>query len=119
MVSIDKLEKRDAAAKAKRAKKPVLEKEVEGPVKDYARAKGLYVRKFQSENNRSVPDDIFGTPKGVVFFIEFKRPGKKPTPAQADEHELMRKKNLKVHVIDNVQEGKALIDQYLEDDAWL
>jgi hypothetical protein len=119
MVSLDKLQQRDVAAKEKRAKKKPLEKDVEGPVKDYARSKKFYVRKFKSENNRSVPDDIFATPKGTVFFVEFKRPGKKATPAQHDEHEFMRKSNLQVHVIDNVEAGKALIDQYLAEDAFL
>lgn len=118
MVSLDKLQQRDAAAKEKRAKKTPLEKDVEGPVKDYARSKKFYVRKFKSENNRSVPDDIFATPKGVVFFVEFKRPGKKATPAQSDEHDFMRKSNLHVHVIDNVEAGKALVDQYLAEDAF-
>ncbi len=113
MVSIEKLQQRDAAAKAKRAKKVPLEKDVEGPVKDYARSKGFYVRKFKSDNNRSVPDDIFASPRGMVFFIEFKRPGKKATPAQEDEHQFMRERHLDVHVVDNVEDGKRIVDSYV------
>lgn len=112
MPTLEQLKQREAKAKALKAKKVPLEKEVEGPVKDYARSKKFYVRKFKSENNRSVPDDLFATPKGTVFFIEFKRPGKKATPAQQDEHAFMRRNNLRVHVIDNVEDGKTLIDDY-------
>lgn len=118
MPTLEQLEARAAKAKSKAAKKKPLEKDVEGPVKDYARSKKFYVRKFKSEQNRSVPDDIFATPKGVVFFVEFKRPGKKATPAQEDEHEFMRKSNLHVHVIDNLEAGKALIDQYVREDEY-
>lgn len=116
MPTLEQLKARDAKAKQKAAKKVVLESAVEGPVKDYARSKGFYVRKFKSQNNRSVPDDIFATPKGFVFFIEFKRPGRKATPAQSDEHEFMRQRKLEVHVIDNVQDGKDLVDGYLAAD---
>lgn len=113
MPNIHQLKARAAKAKQKAASKKPLEKDVEGPVKDYARGKKFYVRKFKSENNRSVPDDLFATPNGTVFFIEFKRPGKKATPAQQDEHEFMQRNKLRVHVIDNVEAGKVLIDDYL------
>jgi len=112
MPTLEELQERAAQVKERAAKKKPLEREVEGPVKDYARSKRFYVRKFKSVNNRAVPDDIFSTPEGVVFFIEFKRPGKKATPDQADEHKIMRAHGLKVHVIDNVAEGKRLIDEY-------
>lgn len=117
MPTLEQLEARAAKAKKKAATKVPLESDVEKPVKDYARSKGFYVRKFKSANNRSVPDDIFSTPKGVVFFIEFKRPGKVATPAQADEHKYMQKHRLRVHVIDNVQDGKTLIDDYSDMDV--
>lgn len=116
MTMLEKLESRAAKLKAKAANKPVLEKDIEGPVKKYASAKGFYVRKFKSPANRSVPDDIFATPKGTVFFIEFKRPGKAATKAQQDEHDYMRARGLKVYVIDNVEKGKVLIDDYADLD---
>ena len=118
MVSLAALQAREAKAKRAKANKTPLEREVEKPVKDYARSKGFYVRKFKSQNNRSVPDDIFATPIGRVFFVEFKRPKKEPTPAQLDEHDIMRKNNLDVYVIDNVEAGKRLIDKQLDEDAW-
>lgn len=118
MATIEELEARAAKIKEKAAKKPLLERQIEGPVKAYARSKKMYVRKFVSVNNRSVPDNIFSTPKGTVFFIEFKKPGGKPTKAQEEEHREMRACRMKVHVIDNVAAGKTLIDDYLDLDTW-
>jgi hypothetical protein len=116
MPTLEQLKARDAKAKAKAAKKVPLEKDVEGPVKDYARSHKCWVRKFKSENNRSVPDDIFSTPKGKVFFIEFKRPGKTATEAQQDEHDMMRERGLTVFVVDNVELGKRVVDDMLAAD---
>ncbi|MBT9159031.1 MAG: hypothetical protein DDT26_00280 [Dehalococcoidia bacterium] len=112
MPTLQKLQEAEAKAKAKKLKAVPLERAVEKPVKDYARSRGFYVRKFKSANNRSVPDGIFATPFGVVFFIEFKRPGKRATPAQADEHAFMRQRKLTVYVVDNVTDGKKIIDTY-------
>lgn len=118
MVSLATLQAREAKAKRAKANKVPLEKEVEKPVGDYAKSKGFWHRKFKSDNNRSLPDRVFATPTGRVFFVEFKRPRKKPTDAQLDEHDLMRKNGLEVYVIDNVEDGKRLIDQKLDEDAW-
>ena len=89
-----------------------LEKDVEEKWCKVARSHGWKAYKFSSPGNSSVPDRMF-IRDGFVFFIEFKRPGKKATPAQEDEHEFMRKNHLRVHVIDNVEDGKVLIDDYL------
>lgn len=119
MPTLEQLEARAAKAKLKKTNRVPLESEVEGPVKDYAKSKRFWVRKFKSQNNRSVPDDVFSTPLGtVIFFIEFKRPGKVPTPAQEDEHRLMRAHNIKVFVVDNVPAGKAVIDEMLDLETW-
>lgn len=89
-----------------------LEKTVEKKVKDYANKKGFYVRKFVSPSQRSVPDDLFISPIGAVFFIEFKRKGKKATPKQLIEHEKIRANHGIVYVVDNVEDGKGIIDVY-------
>lgn len=87
-----------------------LEKVIEKKVKDYAKSKGYYVRKFNSEGMRSVPDAIFITPNGWVFFIEFKRLGKKPTTAQLLEHKAIENNEIQVFIVDNIAYGKELID---------
>lgn len=89
-----------------------LEKEIEKKVCDYARKKGFYVRKFTSPCARAVPDRLF-IRQGVAFFIEFKRLGEEPTPAQKIEHKQLREVGAHVAVVDNVAEGLKVIDWFL------
>ena len=91
----------------------MLEKDIEAKVCDYAKSKGILVYKFTSPNRAAVPDRLFILPTGHMFFIEFKAKGKKPTPAQEREHARLRGNGVYVAVIDDVDEGKWLIDRML------
>lgn len=88
----------------------MLEKQIEQKVCDYAKSKGWLVYKFTSPNRAAVPDRIFISPMGKVVFIEFKREGQKPTPAQAREHDRLREQRVSVFVVDNVIDGKTIVD---------
>lgn len=94
-------------------RRPVLEKAIEDAVVRYA--KGLFgkdsVVKLNGPGKRSHPDRMFLGPGGGVLFIEFKRLGEQPTPHQALLHAAWRKLGTVVHVVDNVAEGKALVDK--------
>ena len=88
----------------------MLEKDIEKKVCDYAKEKGLLVYKFTSPARAAVPDRMFITPAGTVFFVEFKRGGQKATPAQEREHARLRGHNVAVYVVDNVEEGIVTIE---------
>ena len=88
----------------------MLEKDIEGKVCEYARSKGVLAYKFTSPARAAVPDRMFIAPDGRVWFCEFKRGGQKPTPAQEREHAKLRTQKVNVFVIDNVIEGKTMID---------
>lgn len=88
----------------------MLEKHIEKKVSDYAKEQGLLGYKFTSPSRMAVPDRLFITEQGTVFFIEFKKSGKKPTPAQEREHLKLMGHNVKVFVIDDIDNGKAVID---------
>jgi hypothetical protein len=88
-----------------------LEKVIEAAVVKFAQSKGCYVAKFTSPNRRSVPDRVFITPTGKVFFVEFKRGGEKPTLAQSVEHEKLRRVKALVFVVDNVERGKRIVEE--------
>lgn len=90
-----------------------LESVIEKKVCDHAKSKGVLVYKFTSPSRRSVPDRMFITPQGVVFFAEFKRSGCKPTPSQEVEIGKIRSKGVSVFVIDDVVTGKAMVDGML------
>ena len=90
----------------------MLEKDIEKAVKRYAESKGWLTRKWTSPGHMFVPDQIFITPYGHVIFIEFKRKGAKPTPGQLREHEKLRNQGCIVYVIDNVNDGKVMVDAH-------
>ena len=88
----------------------MLEKQIEQKVCDYAKDRGLLVYKFTSPARAAVPDRMFVAPSGKVFFIEFKASGKKPTVPQTREHQRLRDHGVFVFVVDNVDDGKGVID---------
>jgi len=93
----------------KETKRPLKEKDIQGPSVKHARSKGWWARKFSAApGNTSVPDYIFAK-EGHVFFVEFKRPGGKPTELQQKEHARMRAVRLWVYVIDDVDKFKELL----------
>lgn len=86
-----------------------LEKDIEKAVCAYAKTLGMLCYKFTSPSRMSVPDRLFITKAGVVFFVEFKRRGSKPTPAQEVEINKIRTKGVSVYVVDNVEDGKKIL----------
>ena len=88
----------------------MLEKQIETKVCDYAKTKNVLVYKFTSPARAAVPDRMFIRKDGLMWFCEFKAAGKKPTPAQEREHTRLREHKVNVFVIDNVIEGKTMID---------
>jgi hypothetical protein len=86
-----------------------LEKVIEEKVCDYAKSQGWLVYKFTSPARHAVPDRLL-LRNGRVIFIEFKRGGEKPSPPQEREHKRLRDAGITVYVIDNVEDGKRMID---------
>ena len=108
-----------------RKPKPVLEKVVERRHVERVKRSGGLSLKWSSPGRSSVPDriDMFGVDamiaeaahRGVALdraaaiallgaairFSECKRPGGKPTPAQAREHDLYRSMGFTVNVVDS------------------
>jgi len=92
----------------------MLEKKIEGAVKQYARTQGFLAYKWVSPAHIGVPDCILISPKGDVIFIEFKQKGKLPTPMQAREHQRMIANGAHVYVVDDVDTGRAIVNLYAE-----
>jgi len=88
----------------------MLEKQIEKKVCEYASTKGMLVYKFTSPSRSSVPDRLFIAKHGRVFFCEFKAPGKKATAAQLREHYRLQRQGVQVFVIDNIADGKDMVD---------
>ena len=90
----------------------MLEKKIEVAVKDYARSKGFLAYKFTSPGHIGVPDGLFISPVGFVIFMEFKQTGKKPTAMQQREIDRINQHGVLALVVDSVEQGKGLIDDY-------
>lgn len=89
-----------------------LERDVERRACEYAKKKGMLHYKFKSANNRGVPDRLFITKEGSVFFIEFKRPGvNKPDELQETVIAEMRKNHANVHFSNDLEHAKSVIDE--------
>lgn len=97
----------------------MLEKHIEGKVCDHAKKCGCLVYKFTSPARRSVPDRMFITKDGVVFFIEFKAPGRKPTVSQSSEIERLSNQGVPVFIIDSIEEGYNVINSFVTKVATL
>tara|TARA_R110000868_G_scaffold244624_1_gene500980 strand:- start:452 stop:718 length:267 start_codon:yes stop_codon:yes gene_type:complete len=83
----------------------MLEKDIEAAFVRRVKALGGTAEKFTSPNRRSVPDRMVMLPGGVVVFVELKAPGKKPTEAQARDHNRRRAMGFVVNVIDNMRDA--------------
>lgn len=90
----------------------MLEKQIESKVCDHAKSRGALVYKFTSPARAAVPDRLF-VYKGTVFFVEFKRSGMKPTPAQIREHLRLQGNGVVVMVIDDTAKGIEMINGML------
>lgn len=104
----------------------VLESRIESTCRDIAHAAGWVTRKMNGLGFNSWPDRLFIPPKlrrkvykgntfhlyQRVFWVEFKRPGEEPTPAQDRMIKELRGRGEVVYVIDNVEEFRRVFQQH-------
>ena len=88
----------------------LLEKDIERQCGRAAKARGCLWYKWVSPSQRGVPDRILIRPNGTVAFVELKRPGKHPTKLQAHCIRKLRDQGCEVHVINNVESFKDILD---------
>ena len=70
----------------------ISEQDVIDPVVEWAKDNGIVCIKFTPRGDVGWPDHVFILPlHGTHIWIEFKRPGKKPTPLQAHRIETINK----------------------------
>lgn len=52
--------------------------------------------------------------RGRVLFVEFKRPGEKPTPLQVYVHDHLRQHDFQVELVDDAATGISLVDLFIQ-----
>jgi hypothetical protein len=55
---------------------------------------------------------------GAVLFIEFKAPGEKPTPLQAEVLGQLHEMGFGTAVVDDVRVGQILIEDFMKEGGW-
>jgi hypothetical protein len=88
----------------------VRESYIERKVCEYAIRNKWITFKWTSPSSRFVPDRLFFR-NGKVLIIEFKAPGAVPNKGQRLVHKILDKAGFKVHIVDDVQGGKNLLDK--------
>lgn len=92
------------------AKKPVREKQIEDYLrKQTAKRLGGTARKYNSPGRAAEPDRIL-TWGGLCVFVEAKAPRKKPTPAQYEAHDDLRKDGQLVFWVNSYETVDELMD---------
>lgn len=86
-----------------------LEKHIEKQCGSIARGRGWLYWKLNILGFPGVPDRLLLSAGGRIRFIEFKRPGGKPTPLQEAWHRKLRGLGFEVYVIDNVDDFEKAI----------
>ena len=86
------------------------ESQIESKVVKKAKELGFLTYKFSSPSNRGVPDRIFITPHGEVFFIEFKSEKGKLSQLQKKVLNDIKHYNVEVFIVYGVEEGILLLN---------
>lgn len=89
------------------------ESKVRDPVVRWARSHGIgHVRmSFRPGVKRGVPDDLFLLPGGVAVWVEFKAPGKQPTPLQMQRLMWIGGLGFAAAWCDNAEKGIAMLNE--------
>lgn len=85
-----------------------LESDIELSLVAWAEDHGWEVRKVKWIGRDGAPDRVFFG-HGHTVWIETKRPGELPRANQVREHRRMAKGGAKVHVVDDIEDGIAIL----------
>lgn len=83
----------------------ILERDVEHAYCKKVKAAGGLAIKLVSPSMAGLPDRLILMPGGVMWFVEFKRPGGRPRPLQIRVHETLRRLGFTVKIVDSLEEG--------------
>lgn len=87
----------------------MLERDIEQKLCAMAKARGGLAIKWTAPGMTGVPDRIVFMPGGRIHLVELKRPGERPTPLQARIHQMLEEMGTPVHIIDNVDKIRELL----------
>lgn len=103
------------ATKRKSKSQEISETSIEDAFVQYAKSCGCKAVKLIILNKRGFPDRTVLCPGGRVFFIEFKREGKKPTPVQISVRRWLVDLGFNYHVCDKKGQAEKILNYFLKN----
>ena len=91
----------------------IKEIDIETHYVKYCRNKGCKALKLILLNKKGFPDRTTLCPEGRIFFIEFKRKGKKPSPAQKLIRTMLQSFGFKYYICDTIGQAEKHLDRFL------
>jgi hypothetical protein len=91
-------------------KRKPLEKTQERNANKHCKRLGIAQYKFTSPGHSGVPDRLYIARPNRFLFIEWKRPGKEPTPLQYHEISVLLKLGVSATWTDSAVEGRRLLE---------
>lgn len=97
--------------------KRIRESAIEAHLVNRVAQSGGVAEKFKSPNRSNVPDRLVQWPAckpyyASIQFVECKRPGERPTKAQARDHARRRAMGFVVEVVDSFESVDQFIERY-------
>lgn len=92
-----------------------VERQLGRYIDDWAQANGISVVYFKIQAALGWPDRMVMWDGGHVMFVELKRPGEKPRPAQLHIHKILRNMGFIVEVHDNAREALDSIKRHIAE----
>lgn len=74
-----------------------------------AKELGYIVRKVKWIGRKNAPDKLYSRKDTGPFLVEYKRPGKEPTPGQSTEIETFIRHGFTVYVVHSVREIREIL----------
>jgi len=102
------------ATKRKSKESEITEADIEQEFCKFAEKNKCKALKLIYLNKKGFPDRTVICPKGRVLFIEFKRLGKKQSPAQKLTQKLLESFGFEYYVCDKIGQAESILKEFLE-----
>lgn len=90
-----------------------LESRIESKATEHATKLGMLSLKLNVKGQIGWPDRLYAY-RGEIIFIEYKAAKEKPRPIQLHTHDLMRKHDIRVFVVDNLLDAIFILNKFKE-----
>lgn len=91
----------------------ILESRIETKATEHATKLGMLSLKLNVKGQVGWPDRLYAY-RGEIIFIEYKAAKEKPKPIQLHIHDLLRKNDVRVFVVDNLLDATFILDKLKE-----